>query len=728
MKKIGLILIFASLYVYASNTILKTKTGFYYPANKKHSDSIYLGFGDKNKNYGYKCHLANDYNLEIGDSIYSVGSGVVTSANYNVSNYGGDTPAVSGGAIIIKHEKSDGEFFYALYGHLKNFKVNKGDTVAGGQHIGDVRSYKSNGTELTHLHFGINEENPTYAGYTPTKNCNDYRGYVDPEEYLKNNSPKVNNEVHKNNEDPFILINNNKDITIDNILELSDGVWFYEDVEQEVTGFNNKYNLIVIDRSKAYRLRTIVDFSKENKGYFKSHSVMNHIKNKGGKIVIGAINGDMFSNKDGSKKVYKENKTVYPERTFLYNGIDLKYSTSKEPIISFSNNYKKLDIDLSFHNIGKVNSEHDFVEKYKKYLGIDSYKSTNTSYIINGTFQESGKTDQTSTPIDWSMGLTQGSVWGYRYKNGEFKDNICANPTDTPNGKYLWSHAPMIAFNEDYAILAVSKKLISENQDVCDLFKVLKMDYVAYLDAGGSTQMVIKKEDEYQNKSPDNNDRAILSALAIVKAYPDVSKLDDEYQRAIYYLTDFGVFSGDDKGKFNPDSFISRAETSKIIIRLLELMGKNIKAGNIGAYKDIHLVSWFEPYAKKMVGLGLMEGYTKDKLDPKGKISYMELSKIMAIAFNGINIKVLDKKNDDWSVKYFNCLDNYGKNYIDRFRNKYGIFDLDNESWEQPTENETIYNKSREATRKDVALFLYRAFILWQDGKFDESSSTCVNK
>ncbi len=185
-------LLFFSLSVYSENTLLQTSTGFYYPGNMKHEDSVYLGFGDKNKNYGYKCHLANDYKLAVGSPIYSVGSGVVKKASLSVGNYGGDgTTAAVGGAMVIEHKTSDGTIFYALYGHLKNLKYKEGDSVEAGKHIGDVRSYYSNGTPLPHLHFGINTNIPTYRGYTPTSQCNDYQGYVDPEPFLEIHSPSI---------------------------------------------------------------------------------------------------------------------------------------------------------------------------------------------------------------------------------------------------------------------------------------------------------------------------------------------------------------------------------------------------------------------------------------------------------------------------------------------------------------------------------------------------------
>jgi hypothetical protein len=170
--------------------LLRTNTGFYYPANKQH-DGTYLRFGQRNARYKDKCHLANDYHVREGTPVYAVNEGVVQTARTDVSNYGGDTPSRPGGAVIIKHKTSDGKIFYALYGHLQNIQVKAGDKVIPGEHIGDVGKYYSKNTNLPHLHFGINTQQASFAGYTPTKECKNYLGFIDPEPFLQNKTPMV---------------------------------------------------------------------------------------------------------------------------------------------------------------------------------------------------------------------------------------------------------------------------------------------------------------------------------------------------------------------------------------------------------------------------------------------------------------------------------------------------------------------------------------------------------
>ena len=139
MKKISTIslaFLLIPLTIYAAAT-LRTSTGFYYPSDKIHTNSSYIGFGDKLSSFGNRCHLANDYNLAVGSPVYAVGLGVVQSTSTTIPFYGGDD-GTPGGVVVVRYTKSDDTFFFALYGHIKNFTVSVGDTVVGGQQIAEV--------------------------------------------------------------------------------------------------------------------------------------------------------------------------------------------------------------------------------------------------------------------------------------------------------------------------------------------------------------------------------------------------------------------------------------------------------------------------------------------------------------------------------------------------------------------------------------------------------------
>lgn len=187
MKKIGIVtLTTLTPALLVAATLLKTETGYIYPANMKHEDSKYFAYGDKNVFFGNRCHLASDYNRPEGSSIVAIDGGVVEQTSASIPFYGGDD-GTPGGALVIKHTTSAGKIFYALYGHIKEITVAKGDTVTAGQAIAKVGPFTSGGKALPHLHFGINPDIPSYEGYTPTSACKDYLGYVNPEEFMKSN-------------------------------------------------------------------------------------------------------------------------------------------------------------------------------------------------------------------------------------------------------------------------------------------------------------------------------------------------------------------------------------------------------------------------------------------------------------------------------------------------------------------------------------------------------------
>lgn len=181
-----------------SYNVLQLSSGFYLPTSQRHNQTSprYIGYGDRNPKYGNECHLANDYYAQPGTSVFAIADGLVVAQNSSVGNYGGDTPSRSGGAIVIKHQTSSNETFYALYGHVKNSKVKRGDLVVASQKIGEVGTYFSGTRALPHLHFGIRRtfDQNKYRGYT-TGGCRNYYSFVDPEPYMEGRNP-LGHEFH----------------------------------------------------------------------------------------------------------------------------------------------------------------------------------------------------------------------------------------------------------------------------------------------------------------------------------------------------------------------------------------------------------------------------------------------------------------------------------------------------------------------------------------------------
>lgn len=147
-------------------------------------------------------HLGKDYPAFVGDNVVAIADGEVYQIWTNISGFGGSNPSQPGGAIVIQHTKSNGDKFFALYGHVNNttsLLVN--DTIAAGQVIGTVGNYwvgTESGTEnWPHLHFGIWDSSISFP--TTKLGYGSVREFVDPVLFLKNETA-IGNDGNNNGE------------------------------------------------------------------------------------------------------------------------------------------------------------------------------------------------------------------------------------------------------------------------------------------------------------------------------------------------------------------------------------------------------------------------------------------------------------------------------------------------------------------------------------------------
>lgn len=162
----------------------QTPTGWYWPAGKNDSRGM-LGFMGWNQ-AANGWHLAQDFRLIRGLPVYAIADGEVVLSRTDVGGYG--VNGTKGGALVARFETSIGEYFAALYGHIDNpHAVGK---VEAGQILGYTNGYD-------HLHFGIHPgyelaANPV-SGYTHVEGQT--YGWVDPMQFLLNNSPSSTSSV-----------------------------------------------------------------------------------------------------------------------------------------------------------------------------------------------------------------------------------------------------------------------------------------------------------------------------------------------------------------------------------------------------------------------------------------------------------------------------------------------------------------------------------------------------
>jgi hypothetical protein len=160
--------------------------GMFYPVVGARG-KITFGWLARNSNFGNQMHLAVDISVPAGTAVYAVAEGTVVESKGDVGSYGGDTPSHPGGGMVVRHRTNSGATFYALYGHLSQ-RLPVGAGVKGGQRIGSVGNYLSNGKNIPHLHFGVcapNLDSIPWRGYAPSV----VGGWTNPIAFLENNAP-----------------------------------------------------------------------------------------------------------------------------------------------------------------------------------------------------------------------------------------------------------------------------------------------------------------------------------------------------------------------------------------------------------------------------------------------------------------------------------------------------------------------------------------------------------
>lgn len=110
----------------------------------------------------------------------------------------------------------------------------------------------------------------------------------------------------------------------------------------------------------------------------------------------------------------------------------------------------------------------------------------------------------------------------------------------------------------------------------------------------------------------------LICPVSAVPSFPDVDETS-EYAEAVEYLKDIGIMRGDDKGNFNPNKTVTRAEMATIICNMLGET-KNLAASE--AFTDVPINHWANKYITKAKELGVISGYGNKKFGPNDNVNY----------------------------------------------------------------------------------------------------------
>lgn len=120
-------------------------------------------------------------------------------------------------------------------------------------------------------------------------------------------------------------------------------------------------------------------------------------------------------------------------------------------------------------------------------------------------------------------------------------------------------------------------------------------------------------------------------------SYKDAAAIDKDAAEAVELLYALDIMTGDEKGNFNPNATITRAEVAKMIYVILN-KGNDDKAATYAVanlFTDVPATAWYAGYINYLAALGLVNG-SEGKFYPTNPVKTAEAAKMLltAIGYN----------------------------------------------------------------------------------------------
>ena len=127
----------------------------------------------------------------------------------------------------------------------------------------------------------------------------------------------------------------------------------------------------------------------------------------------------------------------------------------------------------------------------------------------------------------------------------------------------------------------------------------------------------------------------LTAQAANYKYFPDVPD-DALYVYEINFLKDVGIFSGDEKGNFNPTKTMTRAEAATLMVRLF--VGDITVATSTGSFTDVQSSHWAFGYIETAVNHGMINGYGNGKFGPNDELTYAQAVTLLVRALGYFDV------------------------------------------------------------------------------------------
>lgn len=109
-------------------------------------------------------------------------------------------------------------------------------------------------------------------------------------------------------------------------------------------------------------------------------------------------------------------------------------------------------------------------------------------------------------------------------------------------------------------------------------------------------------------------------------------------------LSELNIMNGDENGDFKLDSYVTRAEMTKIAVASSSYKNTVAVGLPFSPFSDVKSSYWGAPYIQAGVSAGIVEGYIDGTFDPNGTVTYEQAITMM--------LKVLGYTNDDFGASY----------------------------------------------------------------------------
>ncbi len=200
-------------------------------------------------------------------------------------------------------------------------------------------------------------------------------------------------------------------------------------------------------------------------------------------------------------------------------------------------------------------------------------------------------------------------------------------------------------------------------------------------------------------------------AIAAGHPFPDVKKPTSWFYDGVMYAKVIGVVSGDDKGNFNPNNNINRAEVATILVRYLgyEAEYKDMTAVEFETYlnalyvktgvakknlSDLKADKWFYRATSVACALGIFQGDNNNKFNPNNNISRQEFCLVLYRLYKDAGLKIDTAKTYADIAK----VPSWSKEAV-QWAGSVGLFNGDEKG---------NFNATQNATRAQIAALMMR--------------------